>query len=168
MISRYLFNEPNGYESNHALVTGNIGYHHIHHLNSRIPFYRLKEAMDSMPELKNVPTTSWNPIEMFRCLRLKLWDAENNRMITLTSKITISSHNDCIDPLQSKDSLQPELRLPAIIFRSDQEFVDKCLSVIILLFSASQSLRRRHRNISMDSTKWWEHSLTRAYCPWLL
>ncbi len=32
--------------------TGNIGYHHIHHLNSRIPFYRLREAMDSMPELE--------------------------------------------------------------------------------------------------------------------
>jgi omega-6 fatty acid desaturase (delta-12 desaturase) len=63
--------------------TGNIGYHHIHHLNSRIPFYRLKEANDSMPELRNVPTTSWNPIEIVRCLRLKLWDAERNKMITL-------------------------------------------------------------------------------------
>ena len=63
--------------------TGNIGYHHIHHLNSRIPFYRLKEAMRSMPELKDVPTTSWNPLEIVRCLRLKLWDAENGKMITL-------------------------------------------------------------------------------------
>jgi omega-6 fatty acid desaturase (delta-12 desaturase) len=63
--------------------TGNIGYHHIHHLNSRIPFYRLKEASDSMPELKNVPTTSWNPLEIIRCLRLKLWDAEHDKMITL-------------------------------------------------------------------------------------
>lgn len=33
-------------------VTGNIGYHHVHHVNSRIPFYRLKEAFESMPELK--------------------------------------------------------------------------------------------------------------------
>lgn len=63
--------------------TGNIGYHHVHHLNSRIPFYRLKEANDSMPELESVPTTSWNPIEMVRCLRLKLWDAEKGKMITL-------------------------------------------------------------------------------------
>ncbi|HCW06809.1 MAG TPA: fatty acid desaturase, partial [Cytophagales bacterium] len=39
--------------------TGNIGYHHVHHLNSRIPFYRLKEALESMPELEGVPTTSW-------------------------------------------------------------------------------------------------------------
>jgi acyl-lipid omega-6 desaturase (Delta-12 desaturase) len=63
--------------------TGNIGYHHVHHLNSRIPFYRLKEAMNSMPELNNVPTTSWNPLEIIRCLRLKLWDAEKGKMITL-------------------------------------------------------------------------------------
>ncbi len=63
--------------------TGNIGYHHVHHLNSRIPFYRLKEAMNSMPELKNVPTTSWHPMEVIRCLNLKLWDAENKKMITL-------------------------------------------------------------------------------------
>ncbi len=63
--------------------TGNIGFHHVHHLNSRIPFYRLKEAMNSMPELQNVPTTSWHPAEMIRCFRLKLWDAENGKMITL-------------------------------------------------------------------------------------
>ncbi len=64
--------------------TGNIGYHHVHHLNSRIPFYRLKEAMSSMPELDNVPTTSWSPLEIIRCLRLKLWDAEQKKMITLS------------------------------------------------------------------------------------
>ncbi len=63
--------------------TGNIGYHHVHHLNSRIPFYRLKEAMHSMPELDNVPTTSWSPFEIIRCLQLKLWDAEQRKMITL-------------------------------------------------------------------------------------
>ena len=63
--------------------TANIGYHHVHHLNSRIPFYRLKEAMSQMPELKNVATTSWSPVEMWRCFRLKLWDPEKGKMITL-------------------------------------------------------------------------------------
>ena len=63
--------------------TANIGFHHVHHLNSRIPFYRLKEAMESMPELKNVATTSWHPLEMIRCFRLKLWDADRGKMITL-------------------------------------------------------------------------------------
>jgi len=64
--------------------TANIGYHHVHHLNSRIPFYRLKEAMDSMPELADVRTTSWNPVAMWKCFRLKLWDPDREEMITMS------------------------------------------------------------------------------------
>lgn len=64
-------------------VTGNIGYHNVHHINSRIPFYRLMEAYKSMPELKDTPTTSWHPAEIMRCFRLKLWDPEQDKMITL-------------------------------------------------------------------------------------
>ena len=63
--------------------TANIGYHHVHHVNSRIPFYRLREAFEAMPELHGAPTTSLHPLEMLRCFDLKLWDAENERMITL-------------------------------------------------------------------------------------
>ncbi|HYG37229.1 MAG TPA: fatty acid desaturase [Cytophagales bacterium] len=65
-------------------MTGNIGYHHVHHLNSRIPFYRLPEAMKSMPELHSVYITSWHPVEMWRCFRLKLWDADKGKMITMS------------------------------------------------------------------------------------
>jgi omega-6 fatty acid desaturase (delta-12 desaturase) len=36
-----------------------------------------------MPELNDVIRTSWNPVEMWRCFRLKLWDAERGKMITL-------------------------------------------------------------------------------------
>lgn len=64
-------------------LTGNIGYHHVHHLNSRIPFYRLVEAMKAMPELQCVSTTSWNSTEIAKCFRLKLWDADADKMITL-------------------------------------------------------------------------------------
>lgn len=63
--------------------TGNIGYHHVHHLNSRIPFYRLEEALESMPELRNAPITSWALPEIIRCFRLKLWDPEKDKMITM-------------------------------------------------------------------------------------
>jgi acyl-lipid omega-6 desaturase (Delta-12 desaturase) len=63
--------------------TGNIGYHNVHHVNSRIPFYRLLEAYKSMPELKNSPTTSWHPAEVWRCFMLKLWDPEQDKMITM-------------------------------------------------------------------------------------
>lgn len=64
-------------------ITGNIGYHHVHHINSRIPFYRLMEAMKNMPELMNVPTTSWHPLEIVRCFQIKLWDSEKEKMITM-------------------------------------------------------------------------------------
>ena len=63
--------------------TANIGYHHIHHLNARIPFYRLPEALREMPELQTAKTTSLHPLEIFRCLRLKVWDVEAQRMIGL-------------------------------------------------------------------------------------
>jgi len=62
-------------------MTGNIGYHHIHHLNCRIPFYRLKEAMEAIPELQEARTTSLHPKEIAACFRLKVWDPERNKMI---------------------------------------------------------------------------------------
>jgi omega-6 fatty acid desaturase (delta-12 desaturase) len=64
--------------------TANIGFHHIHHVNPRIPFYRLPEAMKAMPELQHPPETSLRPSEVLKCLRLKLWDEERNRMISLS------------------------------------------------------------------------------------
>lgn len=62
--------------------TGNIGYHHIHHLNHKIPFYRLPEAMAAMPELQSPYRTTWRPSDVWACLRLKVWDAKQGRLIT--------------------------------------------------------------------------------------
>ena len=78
-------------------ITGNIGYHHVHHLNSRIPFYRLPEAMAGIPELQNPGMTSLHPLEVWRCLQLKLWDPELNRLVGFremrgTSMTTTSQH----------------------------------------------------------------------------
>ncbi len=66
-----------------AWFTANIGYHHVHHLNAKIPFYRLPEAARALPELQNPRTTSLHPAEIFRCLRLKVWDVDLQRMISL-------------------------------------------------------------------------------------
>jgi len=63
--------------------TGNIGYHHIHHMNSRIPFYKLPKVFKEMKEMQNVGTTSLAPAEILRCLRIKFWDAANGKMIGL-------------------------------------------------------------------------------------
>lgn len=59
--------------------TGNIGYHHIHHLASRIPNYRLREAFESSPLLQEAPRlTLWTSL---KCAGLKLWDEESRRMV---------------------------------------------------------------------------------------
>jgi omega-6 fatty acid desaturase (delta-12 desaturase) len=66
-----------------AWLTGNIGYHHIHHLNSKIPFYRLPEVMKHFKELQQCKRTSLKITEIIACLRLKIWDQEKRRMIGL-------------------------------------------------------------------------------------
>ena len=62
--------------------TGNIGYHHVHHLNHRIPFYRLREAMEAMPELQHPGRTSWRLRDIYACLNLYVWDPQRQRMLT--------------------------------------------------------------------------------------
>ena len=61
--------------------TGNIGYHHVHHLNAAIPFYRLPEAMAAIPRLQDGKRTSLHPRDVLACLRLKLWDAARQEMV---------------------------------------------------------------------------------------
>jgi len=63
--------------------TANIGYHHIHHINARIPFYRLPEAMKKVPELQHPKTTSLKIKDVIACFRLKIWDSEKEEMISL-------------------------------------------------------------------------------------
>ncbi|MFP7722714.1 fatty acid desaturase [Lysobacter sp. A3-1-A15] len=59
--------------------TGNIGYHHIHHLASRIPNYRLRECHESSPLLQAAPRlTLWSSL---RSAGLKLWCEESQRMV---------------------------------------------------------------------------------------
>lgn len=61
--------------------TGNIGYHHVHHLNPTIPFYRLPEAMAGIPELQNPCVTRVTPHDIAANFRLKLWDCQQQRMV---------------------------------------------------------------------------------------
>jgi omega-6 fatty acid desaturase (delta-12 desaturase) len=64
-----------------AWFTANIGYHHIHHLNHRIPFYRLPEIYREIPELRRAKTTTLHPFDILRCLRLKIWCVQTQRMV---------------------------------------------------------------------------------------
>jgi omega-6 fatty acid desaturase (delta-12 desaturase) len=62
--------------------SGNIGYHHIHHLNVRIPFYRLPEAMAAIPELQSPVTTTLSPRDIIACFKSSLWDENQQRVIS--------------------------------------------------------------------------------------
>jgi omega-6 fatty acid desaturase (delta-12 desaturase) len=62
--------------------TGNIGFHHIHHLESRIPNYNLPACFDAVPELRQVVTLGL--LDSIRCTRLKLWDEQLQRMVTFS------------------------------------------------------------------------------------
>ena len=64
-----------------AWFTGNIGYHHVHHLNPTIPFYRLPEAMAAIPELQQPGITRLTPQEIVANFKLKLWDPDQGRMV---------------------------------------------------------------------------------------
>jgi omega-6 fatty acid desaturase (delta-12 desaturase) len=60
--------------------TGNIGLHHVHHLNARIPNYNLQRAHDENPVFNQVPTLSlWDGL---RAVRFKLWDESQGRLVT--------------------------------------------------------------------------------------
>ena len=71
--------------------TANIGYHHVHHLNSRIPFYRLPEAMAAIPELQHPGETRLRPRDILACLALKLWDADAQQMVPFPTPMRAAS-----------------------------------------------------------------------------
>ncbi|XDA98969.1 fatty acid desaturase [Sulfitobacter sp. LCG007] len=61
-------------------LTANIGMHHVHHLQSRVPFYRLPEVLRDHPRLAEVQRLTLR--ESFACVHLKLWDAERGRLVS--------------------------------------------------------------------------------------
>ncbi len=60
--------------------TANIGVHHVHHLSSRIPFYRLPEVLRDRPELHNVGRLTL--LDSLRSVRLVLWDEKKRRLVS--------------------------------------------------------------------------------------
>ncbi|MFN7828729.1 MAG: fatty acid desaturase [Acidobacteriota bacterium] len=59
--------------------TGNIGFHHIHHLSPKVPNYRLQKCHEATPLFQNV--TTFGILESFKCAPLRLWDEEHRRMV---------------------------------------------------------------------------------------
>jgi omega-6 fatty acid desaturase (delta-12 desaturase) len=60
--------------------TANIGVHHVHHLASRIPFYRLPEVLREVPVLARVSRVTF--LQSLNAVRLVLWDEDKRRLVT--------------------------------------------------------------------------------------
>lgn len=61
-------------------MSANIGIHHVHHLNSRIPFYRLPEVLEDHRELKNMNRMTIR--ESLAYAKLHLWDEKTKRLLS--------------------------------------------------------------------------------------
>ncbi|MBB5181476.1 omega-6 fatty acid desaturase (delta-12 desaturase) [Planomicrobium koreense] len=61
-------------------VTGNIGFHHVHHLSPRVPNYNLEKAHESTPPLQQATTITIK--SSLKSLRFKLYDAKNKTFVT--------------------------------------------------------------------------------------
>lgn len=60
--------------------TGNIGFHHIHHLSPRIPNYKLEDCYQNNPGLQNVTTLTF--FSSLKTASLTLWDEDQKRLIS--------------------------------------------------------------------------------------
>lgn len=60
--------------------SGNIGFHHVHHLNAKIPNYNLQRAHQEQAMFRRVPPVTF--ADGLRATRLKLWDERAGRMVT--------------------------------------------------------------------------------------
>lgn len=69
-------------------LTHAIGYHHIHHLNSRIPGYRLRECYESVPEMQASKPLSWR--DVIEAFRLKLWSHEKRALVAYAEATNLS------------------------------------------------------------------------------
>jgi len=71
--------------------TANIGIHHVHHLCSRIPYYRLPRVLRDHPELiKGAGRLTL--LQSFGCVRLALWDETHERLISFRELLQHRGH----------------------------------------------------------------------------
>ncbi len=93
---RWNFHEAAFYGSSHydlpvvlRWFTANIGVHHVHHLCSRIPYYRLPRVMRDHPQLAAARRLTL--LESLRCVRKALWDEEGRQLVSFRHMATVAS-----------------------------------------------------------------------------
>ncbi len=63
-------------------MTANIGVHHVHHLHSRIPYYRLQQVLRDFPELNQVSRLTL--MQSFVCVKFRLWDEGQRKLVSFS------------------------------------------------------------------------------------
>ncbi|MCW2991500.1 MAG: fatty acid desaturase [Solirubrobacterales bacterium] len=69
--------------------TGNIGFHHVHHLSARIPNYNLQRAHEEIDLFRDVPTLTLR--DGIKTTRLKLWDEQHGRLVTFADADAVAA-----------------------------------------------------------------------------
>jgi acyl-lipid omega-6 desaturase (Delta-12 desaturase) len=84
-------------------VSGNIGFHHVHHLAPRVPNYALEQAHEQTPPLQHATTITL--ATSFESIRFRLYDTENKTFVTFKE----------VKPLLKKKRLSlPDQRQPSL------------------------------------------------------
>lgn len=68
--------------------TANIGMHHVHHLCSRIPFYRLRQVLRDHPELRSIGRVTF--AQSLRTVRLALWDEFKQKLVSFREATSVA------------------------------------------------------------------------------
>lgn len=72
--------------------TGNIGFHHIHHLSSRIPNYHLERCHFSHPMFHSVKPLTL--LSSLKCINLRLWDEKNRKLVSFREAKKLQEQKD--------------------------------------------------------------------------
>jgi omega-6 fatty acid desaturase (delta-12 desaturase) len=81
-------------------ITGNIGFHHVHHLSPRVPNYHLEEAHNAVPPLQQATTITL--ATSLKALRFRLWDEDNKAFVSFKQIKHLQ-----VKPGQSPDTPKP-------------------------------------------------------------
>lgn len=88
-------------------ITGNIGFHHVHHLSPKVPNYNLEKAHNGTPPLQMATTITLS--SSLKSLSFRLWDEERKQFVSFKEIKQIQASTGAImDALHSQKRVWKE------------------------------------------------------------
>ncbi|MBB5172866.1 fatty acid desaturase [Texcoconibacillus texcoconensis] len=84
-------------------LTGNIGFHHVHHLSPRVPNYYLEDAHEATPPLQKATTITLRT--SLKSLRYRLWDEDTKQFVTYKKAKEILASRNGEKPVENMGNL---------------------------------------------------------------